>query len=214
MNGYFSELDEATDYEALDYEASDYEATDYSEARPRRPARPPVRTAPRASTYRTPAAPGTGNRPVTQQQLKAALANVAKQIGTNSNAIKTLDGRVRSVSTEQNRMGMALRKETADRKKDMDSVRGAIQETRTIAALLPLLTPQPDKQTVGGVANVLVDNSTGGFATIAPLLLLGNDLFGGASGSAGGTTGTSSGFLGGGTTGLIALLALTGNLGK
>src|SRR5262249_41210994 len=110
-------------------------------------------------------------------------------------AIKMVDGRVRNVSAEQNRMGTALRKEMADRRKEVVGVRKDLQSTREITALLPLLT------TLGGGSQI---------AAFAPLLLLGNDVS--AIPADGTSSSSSSGLLGGGTTGIIALLAIAGAL--
>jgi hypothetical protein len=164
------------------------EYSEYAEARPqrRRPS-PPVKTAPRQSAY-SPRPSGTG-APVTQQQLQAALARVSQQIGVNSNAIKTVDGRVRGVVAEQGRMGGALRKEMADRKKDTDGLRRDLQSTRELSALIPLVA-QPGT-TLGN---------------IAPLAhLLPSDTFSGGGGS-GGSGGTGSSLLGG--SGIVALIAI------
>jgi hypothetical protein len=132
---------------------------------------------------------------VTQAQLKAVLARVSQQINTNSKAIKVVDGRVRSVSSEQARVTAGLRKELADRKKAILDVRKDLQSTREITAILPLLT------TLGGGS---------GIAAFAPLLLLGNDVSSDTPNAGGGLLG---GLGGGGLTGIIALLAITGGLG-
>src|SRR5690349_11464762 len=66
----------------------------YSEARRRRPP-PPVRPASGASAFRARSSGPSG--PVTQAQLEAALARVRQQLTANATAIKTIDGRVRTV---------------------------------------------------------------------------------------------------------------------
>ena len=169
----------------------DSEYTEYGEARaPRRRPAPPVRTAPRQSAY-SPRPSGTG-APVTQQQLQAALARVSQQIGVNSNAIKTVDGRVRGVVAEQGRMGGALRKEMADRKKDTDGLRRELQSTRELSALIPLVA-QPG-------------TTLGNIAPLAHLLPSETFTGGGGGGGTGGSGGTGSSLLGG--SGIVALIAI------
>lgn len=168
------------------------EYADYSEARPqqrRRPPSPPVKTAPRQSAY-SPRPSGT-TAPVTQQQLQAALARVSQQIGVNSNAIKTVDGRVRGVVAEQGRMGGALRKEIADRRKDADKLRRELQSTRELSALIPLVAPP--------------GTTLGNLAPLAHLLP--SETFTGGGGSGGGDSGTMGSSLLGGS-GIVAMIAI------
>lgn len=197
------EADEAYD-EAWD-EAYD-EAWDegYEEAArppPRRvPSPRPVPTAGRGSAYRPRPAPGTTQAPVTQAQLQAALARVSSQISTNSTAIKTLDGRMRSVTAEQGRLSAALRKESADRKKDIDKLRGDLQSTTQLIALVSLLFPA---------------GSPG--AGIAPLVFLLppdflNGITGGGSSGSSGSSSNQSPFGGSGLIALVAVAAASGLL--
>jgi hypothetical protein len=165
----FDESDEAFD-EAFD------------EAIRRSGRRPPVQTAARQSAYRQ----RPNNDFVTQAQLQAALARVSGQIATNSTAIKTVDGRVRTVSSEQARLTSALRKEIADRKKEEDGLRKDIQSTRELAAILPLIAKNNPM--------------------ISLLALGGGSLFGGS--------GTGTGALGGDSTSNLLLLALVLSGGK
>lgn len=145
--------------------------------------RTPVQTASRQTAYR----PRPNNDFVTQAQLQAALARVSSQVATNSTAIKTVDGRVRSVAAEQTRITAALRKEIAERKTQEDLIRKDIQATKELAVILPLVAP--DNPLIG-------------------LLALGSgSMFGGTSTT--GTTDTSS------STSNWLLLALAfGGLGK
>ena len=197
MSGIYGTESEAYD-EAYD-ESSD-EAFDeaYDEARRRRPAPRPVGTAGRGSAFQ----PRPSTSPVTQAQLQAALARVSQQINVNSTAIKTVDGRTRGLAVEQAKFGAGLKKEFADRKKDILAVRKDLQATREAGVLLPIL-------------GLLAPGSP--IAAFAPLLLLGNDvsadpLAPGAVPASGGLLGGLGG--GGGSTGLIALLALSGAIGK
>lgn len=157
----FPELDE---YDESYDEYDEYDES-YDEA-VRRPTarRAPVRTAPRGSAYK-PRPTATG--PVTQAQLKEALAVVSRQVATNSTAIKTIDGRVRGVTTEQARTTAMLRKEIVDRKKDQETFKKELQSTRELAALLPIIAK--DNPIIG----LLAASSGGG------------GLFGGGSGTDG-----------------------------
>jgi len=192
----FDEFDEAYD-EAFD------EA--YDEAR-RGARRAPIRpiSVPRAGNTFQPRAT-TGGPPVTQAQLRAALARVSQQINTNAKAIKVVDGRVRGVANEQTRLTVAVRKETVDRKASTLAVRKDLQATREASIFLPLIA------SLGGGSSM---------AAIAPLLVLGNDVSADPTSSptAAATTSGSGGFLGlagnNSMVGLVALLALTGGLGK
>ena len=175
-----------TDYDSEDADAEAF--NDIGEARRIRP----IKTAPRQSAF-TPRATSSPSY-VTQVQLQTALARVSQQIGVNSTAIKTLDGRVRGTAAEQGRLGAGLRKETADRKKESDTLRRNLESTRELSALLPL-----------------VAKSGTTLGNLAPLaFLLPPDVLGGATG--GSSSGSSSGILGGGSSvvALIAIAAATG----
>jgi hypothetical protein len=182
MDSSLSDSNEAyMDYSGEAY--PDYNEAQWGEAR--RPMPRPVPTAPRRNAYSPPRQ--VTNSPVTQQQLQQALARVSAQITTNSNAIRTVDGRVRSVTAEQGRQTAALRKEVSDRRKEAETLRRDLQSTRELSALLPLVAPPGT--TLGN---------------IAPLAhLLPSDTWGGT-----GIGGSSSGGLLGGGSGLIALIAI------
>ena len=171
----FDEMDEGFDESFDENDESLDEAV-----RRRGGSRPPVRTAPRGSAYR----PRPNNDFVTQAQLQAVLARVNGQITTNSAAIKTLDGRVRSVSNEQARMATALRKEVADRKKEEEVLRKEIQSAKELGVILPLIAK--DNPLIG-----LLALGTGG---------------GGLLGGGGGTGGDS-------TSNLLLLALAFGGLG-
>jgi hypothetical protein len=96
-----AESDTSESYPEYSEAYPEYSEANWGEAK-RRPSTP-VRTAPRQSAY-TPRPTGTSN-PVTQAQLQAALARVSSQIGVNSNAIKTVDSRLRGATTEIGRQG-------------------------------------------------------------------------------------------------------------
>jgi hypothetical protein len=197
MNGIYGIGEEEAFDETSDEAYDETYDESYDEARrPRRPAGRPVNTARRASAYQ----PRPNTSTVTQAQLQAALARVSAQINVNSTAIKTVDGRTRAIAAEQARFTSGMKKEYSDRKKDILAVRKDLQATREAGVLVPIL-------------GQLAPNSP--IAAFAPLLLLGNDvsadpLAPGAVPASGGLLGG----LGGGSTGLIALLALSGAIGQ
>ncbi|MGK9171299.1 hypothetical protein KXR53_33720 [Inquilinus limosus] len=157
------------------YDILEDESYDTESRRRRRPR--PVRTATGASTFR---GRPTGG-PVTQAQLEAALARVRQQITANATAIKTVDGRVRTVVGDMNRL-------QASAKKDLGKLRADLRTTQTLSALIPLIAP-PDSK----------------FGQVAPLLhLVGSDL---VSGSGMSSTSSGGGMLGN-TNNLIAIGAL------
>jgi hypothetical protein len=191
-------MNEFSEYTESAYDSSDaypeysdaypeYSEANWGEAR----GRPPVRTAPRQNAY-VPRPTGTSN-PVTQAQLQAALARVSSQIAVNSNAIKTVDGRLRGATTEIGRQGGALRKEITDRKKVTDGIRREMQSTRELGAVVGLLAAQ------GGT-----------LGSIAPLALLLPPETLGLSGSS--DSGGSSGSLfgGGGLVPIVVIAAAAG----
>jgi hypothetical protein len=157
----------------------------YSEARRRRRrAPPPVKPASGAPAFRP--RPSGPSGPVTQAQLEAALARVRQQVTANATAIKTIDGRVRTVIADNNRLQAAA-------KRDTDKLRADLKTTQTLSALIPLIAP-------AGTT----------FGQVAPLLhLVGPDLMGGggAMTSAGGTTSAGGGLLSN-SNNLIAIGAL------
>lgn len=187
-----------------DYDASFDESLDedYDEARARqrprpRPMPPRLPTA-QASSYRPPMPAAVAGSPVTQTQLREVIARFNTALTTNGKAITQVDGRTRALATEQQRLDGGLRRELADRKKEISAVRRDLQSTREVSAILPLLSTLAP-------GNALV--------SFAPLLLLGNDVSGsdaaGASSNSGGLLGGLGG-MGGGSMGLIALVALSG----
>jgi hypothetical protein len=175
-----SYLDSYEDESWPSEEPEDFEGESlYSEARRRRRAPPPpVKPASGAPAFRP--RPSGPSGPVTQAQLEAALARVRQQVTANATAIKTIDGRVRTVIADNNRLQAAA-------KRDTDKLRADLKTTQTLSALIPLIAP-------AGTT----------FGQVAPLLhLVGPDLMGG-----GGTTAPASGGLLGNSNNLIAIGAL------
>lgn len=179
--------------EYAEYDGESFDE-DYSEARPRPRARNLRPIVPPAAKTAYQARPSPSN--VTQAQLQAALARVSAQINSGAAAVKAVDVRVRGVAGETERNSSALRREIADRKKEILGVRKDLQSTREMSAMIPLLS------SLGG---------GGPMAAVMPMLLMGGDVSNSdGNGSGGGTSG--GGLFGGGSTGMIAMLALMGGL--
>jgi hypothetical protein len=128
------ELDEMTESDG-EWVEGDGEVDEALDEARRSAGRPPVRPSGGGNAYRS----RPNNNFVSQAQLQAALGRVSGQITTNSNAIKTVDSRVRNVTAEQVRVTGALRKEMSDRKKETEAVRKELQSTREMAVILPLI---------------------------------------------------------------------------
>jgi hypothetical protein len=101
---------------------------------------------------RRPAAGGAG-RDGTQAVFAAAMAKVQQNTTATNNAIKTVDGRVRTVISDTQKL-------QAQTRKSLDKLRSDLRTTQTLSALIPLLAP-PDSK----------------FGKIAPLahLVMGNE---------------------------------------
>lgn len=160
----------------------EYAESPYAEAR-RTP--PPVRTPTRQSVYKPRQPAPTGY--VTEARLQAVVGRLDAKVTVAANAIKTIDGRVRNVMTEQGKQAAALRKEIADRKKDADRLRADLKSTRELGALIGLVAAPAGSSTI---------------ARLAPLILLlpPDTLSGYSSGS------SSSGGVLGGDNNLVGLL--------
>ena len=109
------------------------------------------------------------NAPVTQSQLKAVTDRISAAMKASNVAINRLGDQSQRLAVGQGRLDAGLRKGLAERKKEISAVRRDLQSTREISAVLPLLT------------SFAVPGSVLG--TIAPLLLLGNDVSGDSTGA-------------------------------
>src|SRR5438105_924075 len=96
----FHEADEAYETDELFAEADEAdEADEATSRRPRPRFRAPIRTPQRGGTV----APRPATGFATRAELTATAARLDGKIGTLSTGIKALDGRVRSLDTEQGR---------------------------------------------------------------------------------------------------------------
>ena len=204
-NGYATEDLEAI-LESLESDESD-ESDEFAEAPMRQSSRfrPPTTASGRGLA---PSRPQPGF--VTEARLQEALAQVGRQIKTNSDAIKAVNSRLNTISGDIARQTAALKKEAEERKKDNAELRNAVQ----LSALLPLLVRPPSRTVNENVPNtdikkddkVLIESSNT-LTTLLPLLLLGG--LGGSSSPAGTSTG---GGLSDPTTLLLVVLATSGGL--
>jgi hypothetical protein len=175
-NEAFGDYDSESIYDVFD------SADSYGEARGKRPARPrPVRT-PKAGRLAPRRPAGGASRYVTQAAFAAAMAKVQQNTTATNKAIQTVDGRVRTVISDTQKL-------QAQTRKSLDKLRSDLRTTQTLSALIPLLAP-PDSK----------------FGKIAPLahLVMGNDT------SPGGPSSSQSGSGGplGNTNNLITVGAL------
>lgn len=208
------EADEADEMESLMGIFGEADEADEADEQIRRSFYRPPRTASGRAPVRQPVS--TGNY-VTQVQLQAALAGIASQIRTNSEALKTLSSRIATTNRDEARVSSALKKEAVQRKKDIANLTNNIQ----MSMLFPLLL-QPKSITTtqnilgdpgeGGTPNVQInagtklttasDNTLG---LLLPFMLLGGGL------------GTGSGISGAGDQNnmmmMLLLLVATGSLG-
>lgn len=129
----------------------------------------------------------------TKAELQATATRLDGRIATNSKAIQTIEGRLRALDTETGRIGATLKKEALLRKTETEALKKAIEQQRTTSLLIHLLA-QPSKQTVGGVENVLVDNSSG-IGAMLPILLMSG-------------MGSGSGGMFGGDNNMLPLMAI------
>lgn len=182
------ELDELLESDEL-YESDESDESD--EARRRR-RRAPVRTAKRGGAVPQRPTPGYA----TKAELTATANRLDARIATNSTAIKTVEGRVNTLSTDQGKL-----------RSDVTKLQGSVNDVRNMSMLMPLLSSQKTVTTTadsGGIpsgSKVVVDSGDS-FSKILPLLMF--------SGSFGGSSGGQSGGGGmfGGDSGGIMMIAL------
>ncbi len=179
------ELEEILESDEL-YEPG--ESDEFEEARRRRA---PVRTARRGGAVPPRPAPGYATR----AELTATANRLDSKIVTNSTAIKSIEGRVNTLSGEQTKL-----------RTDVTKLQGGINDVRNMAMLMPLLTTQSTRtvtSTVGGTINagdkVVVDTGDN-MSRILPLLL-----FSGSFGGSSGNSGSGGGMFGGDSSGIMMI---------
>jgi hypothetical protein len=135
---------------------------------------------------------------VTEAQLQAAVDKLDGKINTLSNGMKTIETRVAGVASEQGRMGLALRKESADRKKETEGLRRELKQTREMSAILPLLSQPSSIPLLDGQNKQVIDS----LSSLLPFLLLSS------SGGDGSSSGSNSGGMFGGDNSSMLMIAL------
>ena len=172
-------LDEAFDLEADYGESEEFDVESFDEfdvesdwgerAKPRF-RQPPrrLKTPPRGNAAVK--APRSGF--ATKAELDATAKKLDARIAVNSGAVKALDSRTRAGEANAAKMGDALRKEIALRKKETGDLKRGLDESRQLAMIVPILT-----------AGAAPDDK---FAKILPIML-----YSGALGGGGGALGGS-----------------------
>jgi hypothetical protein len=161
--------------------------------------RSPVRTATGRGIVQ-PQRPAQGNV-VTQAQLQAALAGIANQIRTNSDAINTVNTKVSSMSKDLDRLNIAIKKEAERRKKSETGLSGNV----SMAMLLPALmqkTVGPTQSALDGIpAGTKLVAASDTISLLLPMMLMGG--LGSPEAGAGGMDNMTM---------LLLVLAISGNL--
>ena len=169
MNGYVEDIESILD----EFESDEWE----ERARPGRGR--PVRTPSRRSSFSRKASPSAAS----QGQVQAAARNLDQKIETLSTAVKTLETRTNTIAADQTKLGTGLK-----------STRGDLQQTKTLAAVLPLIATNTANWTdpATGSTVKVVTQPQNQFTTLLPLLLL---MGGGSTDGAKGPFGDTSTFL-------------------
>ncbi|GMA15730.1 hypothetical protein E5F05_06115 [Deinococcus metallilatus] len=163
MTLYTEDIDSFLDN--LEYDESDERAR----PRGRQRGQPPLRTPSPQSSFQ----PRPSANAVTQAQLQAAVRSLDGKISTLAGNVKTLESRTNSVAAEQDRLAAAMRKEAEDRKKTTDNIRRDLQQTKTLAVLLPLISQRTeDVPRADGTIAKVVTQPSDTLSTMLPFLLL------------------------------------------
>lgn len=149
----------------------------------RRPAhRRPVPTGRGAGYYR----PRVENKAVTQPQLQSALAKISKDVKANAAGVKAVGARVDTLAAGQRKQGELLKKEAADRRREMAKLKSNLQ----MSALLPLLMSKSitvaEEATIDGTiipAGTRLAVAPEPMAMLLPMLMGGDGLGGGGDSS-------------------------------
>jgi hypothetical protein len=178
--------DEALEGDELYGEIDEVDELDEAARRPqRRRMGAPIRTPQRGGNV--PPRPATGF--ATRAELTATANRLDAKIGQVSTGIKALDGRVRTLDTEQGRLRTALTAETKKR----EALAGQVNNLQQMSMLLPLLTTQSTRAVTAPVAGtglvtndkVVVDNGDSLSRVLPMLLFSGAGSTSGQSGSGG-----------------------------
>jgi hypothetical protein len=163
----YGEFDE---FDVESFDEFDVES-DWSERAKPRPGQPPrrLKTPPRGNAAVKPPRSGFA----TKAELDATAKKLDARIAVNSGAVKALDARTRASEASTAKMGDALRKEIALRKKETGELKRGLDESRQLAMIVPILT-----------AGAAPDDK---FAKILPIMLYSGAL-GGSGGGLGGST--------------------------
>lgn len=186
------ELDELLS-EADEFESDESDESD--EARRRRGGRrPPVRTARRGNAV--PQRPAAGF--ATKAELTATANRLDARIATNSTAIKSVEGRVNTLSSDTSKL-----------RTDLNKIQGSVNDVRNMSMLMPLLSSTKTREATADVPGAgivkgdkVVVDSGDSFSRILPLMLFSGGLGGSSSGQSG------SGGMFGGDSGGIMLVAM------
>jgi predicted RNase H-like nuclease (RuvC/YqgF family) len=191
MTMYSEDLDSFLDN--LEFDESD----ERTRSRGGRRGQTPLRTPSPQSSFQ----PRPSANTVTQAQLQAAVRTLDGKITTLAGNVKTLETRTSSVAAEQDRVSAALRKEIEERKKSADGIRRDLQQTKTLAVLLPLISQKTEDvvRADGTVAKVVTQPSDS-LSSILPFMLL----MGGNSGDS-----ASPGMLGDSSNTLLMMVLLS-----
>jgi hypothetical protein len=197
----FHEVDEGFEAEELFLEAEEGEEGeegDEAARRSRRRFRAPIRTPRRGGSV----APRPAAGFATRAELMATAGRLDAKIAVASTGIKALDGRVRTLDTDNGKLRSALSAESKKR----EALAGQINGLQQMSMLMPLLS-RPATKTVGrgGVANTtlvsgdkIVVESTDMLPLLLPMLL---STGGGSSGQPG-----SGGMFGGDSNSMLPLI--------
>jgi hypothetical protein len=158
-----------------------------AEAARRRPRfRGPIRTPQRGGAV--PPRPAAGF--ATRAELTATANRLDAKIGQVSTGIKALDGRVRTLDSEQSKLRTALAAETKKR----EALVGQVNNLQQMSMRMPLLTSQDTVTTTlnGTSQNVVVDNGDSLARALPILMFAGSGTNTGQSGSSGGMFGDNN----------------------
>jgi hypothetical protein len=177
--------DEAFEPEDFESDTEDFELSDEAARRPRR-MRAPIRTPQRGGNV--PPRPATGF--ATRAELTATASRLDAKIGQVSTGIKALDGRVRSLDSEQGKLRSALSAESKKR----EALVNQVNNLQQMSMILPLLSTQKTIKTTAAVdaipagSNVVIDSGDQ-LSRILPMLLFSTAGSTGQPGSGGGMFG-------------------------